>query len=319
MKPRVIGLDAGGTKLLAGVVDDTGAVLHRTVRTWPREATREDVLLRFQTAIAEALREVDGVTAVGVGLPATMDLASGFVAGCRHLPIAGFAFRDWLAGEAGLPVHVDNDATLALLAEHRVGAARGASEALMLTIGTGIGGGLISHGRLLHGAHGAAGEPGHMSIDADGRPCPGDCPGRGCLEAYVSGPELARMGYEYAALADDYNLGRVLAAKGELTAADVVQAARAGDAGAHEALDRMGEKLGVGLAGLMNLLDPEVIVIGGGLGSDAGRLLLDPAERVARARALEPAASSVRIVPAELGEDAGMLGAAMLALEGGAA
>src|SRR5438270_2797830 len=142
MSRRVIGLDAGGTKLLAGVLDDAGTVLNRTIRPWPREANREDVLLRFQTAVAEARREVDGVSAVGVGLPATMDLASGVAAGCRHLPIAGFAFRDWLAGEVGLPVHVDNDATLALLAEHRAGAARGAREALMLTIGTGIGGGL---------------------------------------------------------------------------------------------------------------------------------------------------------------------------------
>jgi glucokinase len=156
-----------------------------------------------------------------------------------------------------------------------------------------------------------------MSIDADGPECPGDCPGRGCLEAYVSGPVLARMGYEYAALADDYNLGRVLAANGELTAADVVQAARAGDPGAREAIDRMGEKLGVGIAGLLNLLDPELVVIGGGLGSDAGALLIEPAERTARARALEPAASAARIVAAELGEDAGMLGAALLASEGG--
>jgi glucokinase len=316
MSPRVIGLDAGGTKLLAGVVDEAGAVLYRTVRTWPREAGREDVLLRFQTAISEAMREVDGITAVGVGLPATMDLASGVAVGCRHLPIAGFAFRDWLRGEVELPVFVDNDATLALLAEHRGGAARGVRDAVLLTVGTGIGGGLMSDGRLVHGAHGAAGEPGHMSIDADGPECPGDCPGRGCLEAYVSGPVLARMGYEYAALADDYNLGRVLAANGELTAADVVQAARSGDPGAREAIDRMGEKLGVGIAGLLNLLDPEVVVIGGGLGSDAGALLIEPAERTARARALEPAASAARIVAAELGEDAGMLGAALLAAEG---
>ncbi|MEA2482897.1 MAG: glucokinase [Thermoleophilaceae bacterium] len=316
MSPRVIGLDAGGTKLLAGVVDEAGAVLYRTVRTWPREAGREDVLLRFQTAISEAMREVDGITAVGVGLPATMDLASGVAVGCRHLPIAGFAFRDWLRGEVELPVFVDNDATLALLAEHRGGAARGVRDAVLLTVGTGIGGGLMSDGRLVRGAHGAAGEPGHMSIDADGPECPGDCPGRGCLEAYVSGPVLARMGYEYAALADDYNLGRVLAANGELTAADVVQAARSGDPGAREAIDRMGEKLGVGIAGLLNLLDPEVVVIGGGLGSDAGALLLEPAERTARARALEPAASAARIVAADLGEDAGMLGAALLAAEG---
>lgn len=315
MKRRVIGLDAGGTKLLAGVVDETGSVLFRTVRTWPREASRDDVLLRFETAINEARRTVDGIDTIGVGLPATMDLDTGVAVGCRHLPIAGFGFRDWLAELTGLSVRVDNDATLALLAESRSGAARGASDAVMLTIGTGIGGGIMSGGRLARGARGAAGEPGHMTIEADGPDCPGDCPNRGCLEAFVSGPALARMGYEYAAMAPDYNLGRVLEANGELTAADVVGAARAGDPGAHEALVRMGDKLGVGLASLLNLLDPDVVIVGGGLGSDAGALLLEPAERVARERALEPAASAARFAVAELGEDAGMLGAGMLALE----
>jgi glucokinase len=295
MSRRVIGLDAGGTKLLAGVVAEDGEVSFRTVRAWPGEAGREDVLLSFLTAVEEARRDAGDVEAIGVGLPGTMDLAAGVAVGCRHLPIAGFEFRDWLAGETGLPVLVDNDATLAMLAEHRRGAARGVLDAVMLTIGTGIGGGILSAGRLLRGTHGAAGEPGHMTIDADGPPCPGDCPGRGCLEAYVSGPVLARMG-------------------GKATAAEVVRAARDGDETASAALDQMGEKLGAGIASLLNLLDPEVVVIGGGLGADAGSLLLEPAERVARERALEPAASGTRMAVAELGEDAGMLGAAMLAL-----
>jgi glucokinase len=293
MSRRVIGLDAGGTKLLAGVVDEAGSVLHRNVHPWPAGASREDVLGLFRAALDEA-GEAD---AIGVGLPATMDIANGVAVGCRHLPIAGFGFRDWLATETGLPVWVDNDATLALLAEARRGAARGASDVVLLTLGTGIGGGIMSGGRLVRGDRGAAGEPGHMTIDADGPPCPGDCPGRGCLEAFVSGPALARMGWP--------------------TAADAIAAARAGDEDARAALEQMGEKLGVGFASLMNLLDPEVIVIGGGFGSDAGPLLLEPAERVARSRALEPAASTVRFVVAELGEDAGMLGAAMLAFAGG--
>jgi glucokinase len=317
MKRRVIGLDAGGTKLLAGVVDEDGRVLFQTFRSWPRETTREDVLLRFQTALQEARRHSDGVEAVGAAIPANVDLASGTAISCRHLPITGFAFRDWLGEVSGLPAYIDNDATAAMLAEHRLGAARGADEAVMLTIGTGIGGGIVSSGRVVRGVHGAAGEPGHMSIDMDGPPCPGDCPGRGCLEVYVSGPALARMGYEYAALGPDYNLGRILAARGELTGADVVQAAKAGDAGAREALQRMGESLGIGIANLLNLLDPEVVVIGGGAGANAGRLLLETAERVARERALEPAASDARIEVAELGEGSAMIGAGLLALAGG--
>src|SRR5947209_5793361 len=242
MSRRLIGLDAGGSKLLAGVVNEAGDVLFRAIHAWPPGAAREDVLTRFRTAIAEATAEVGAVDAIGVGLPATMDIAAGVAVGCRHLPLAGFAFRDWLEAEVQLPVFVDNDATLALLAEHRQGAAQGSLDAVMLTIGTGIGGGIVSSGRLVRGARGSAGEPGHMTIDADGPPCPGDCPGRGCLEAFVSGPALARIGHEYAALAPDYNLGRLLAANGELTAADVVQAARSGDAGAYEGLTAMGEK-----------------------------------------------------------------------------
>src|SRR3954447_7438694 len=312
MSRRVIGLDAGGTKLLAGVIDEAGSVLHRSVHPWPQGVSREDVLRLFR----EALEEAGDADAIGVGLPATMDIANGIAVGCRHLPIEGFGFRDWLATETGLPVWVDNDATLALLAEAKRGAARHATDAVLLTIGTGIGGRIMSGGRLVRGDRGAAGEPGHMTIDADGPPCPGNCPNRGCLEAFVSGPALARMGYEYAAKGPDYNLGRMLADAGVLTGADVVHAARAGDPGAYEALTRMGTSLGVGLASLMNLLDPEVIVIGGGLGSDAGPLLLEPAERIARSRALEPAASTVRFAVAELGEDAGMLGAAILAFEG---
>jgi glucokinase len=317
MKRRVIGLDAGGTKLLAGVVDEDGQVLHRTYRSWPTGATRDDVLVRFETAIQELRSRVEAVDAIGAGIPANVDVATGLAVSSRHLPLAGFAFRDWLAEATGLPAFVDNDATLAMLAEHRLGGARGAGDAVLLTIGTGIGGGLVSGGRLVRGAHGAAGEPGHMTIDADGPPCPGDCPGRGCLEAYVSGPALAALGYDYARRGPDYNLGRILAANGVLTAADVIQSARSGDAGAYEALTRMGAKLGAGIASLLNLLDPEVVVIGGGVGVDAGVNLLDTAAQVARERALEPAASAARIEVAALGEDAGMIGAALLALGGG--
>lgn len=315
MSRRVIGIDAGGSKLLAGVVDEQGDVLFRTLRAWPSERTREAVLAEFAAVVAEARAQDDSVDAIGCGIPATVDVSTGATSACAHLPLAGFGFGEWLAAESGLPSFVANDATVAMLAEHRRGGARGTLDAVLLTIGTGIGGGIVSRGHIVHGASGAAGEPGHMTIDADGPPCPGDCPGRGCLEAYVSGPALAALGLDYAARADDYNLGRTLAAKGELTAADVIDAARAGDPGAHEALQRVGQKLGAGIASLLNLLEPEVVLIGGGMGAHAGALLLEPAERTARERALEPAASQARIELAELGADAGMLGAALFALE----
>jgi glucokinase len=317
MKRRVVALDAGGTKLLWGVVDEDLEVHHRVVAQWPEPRTREGVLKLMLDAVEDARSVAPDVDGIGAGIPSTVDQKTGVSVGSVHLPLADFPFRDWLEEESGLPVYVDNDVNLAILGEHRAGAAKGSSDAVMLTLGTGIGGGVISGGRLIRGASGAATEPGHMTIEADGLPCPGNCPGRGCLEAYVSGPALARMGQEYAALAPDHNLGRMLAEKGQLTGADVVEAARAGDPGAREAFERMGAKLGAGIANLLNIFDPDVLIVGGGLGANAGELLLEPARRVARSRALKPAATRTQIVPAHFKEDAGKIGGALLALQRG--
>jgi glucokinase len=317
MKRRVIALDAGGTKLLWGVVDEDLEVHHRVMAHWPEPRTREGVLNLMLDAVREAQEIAPDVDGIGAGIPSTVDQKTGVSVGCVHLPLADFPFRDWLEEESGLPVYVDNDVNLAILGEYRAGAARNTSDAVMLTIGTGIGGGVIAGGRLIRGSSGAATEPGHMTIEADGLPCPGNCPGRGCLEAYVSGPALARMGVEYASLAPDYQLGRMLAEKGELTSADVVQAARAGDAGARQALQRMGARLGAGIANLLNIFDPEVVIVGGGLGANAGELLLEPARSTARARALNPAAARAQIVPAHFKEDAGKIGGALIALQRG--
>jgi glucokinase len=317
MPRRVIALDAGGTKLLWGVVDENLGVHHRVTAEWPEPRTREAVLELMLAAVADARTVAPDVDAIGAGIPSTVDWVSGVSIGCVHLPLSDFPFRDWLAGASGLPVFVDNDVNLAMLGEHRAGAAQGATDALLLTIGTGIGGGAITEGRLMRGATGAATEPGHMTIDADGPPCPGNCPSRGCLEAFVSGPALARMGEEYARSAPDCQLGRMLVERGRLTGADVVQAAEAGDPGAREALDRMGNKLGAGIASLLNIFDPDVVIIGGGLGSGAGDLLLEPARHVAAERALRPAAERARIVPAHFREDAGKIGGALLALARG--
>jgi glucokinase len=317
MKRRVIALDAGGTKLLWGVVDEDLHVHHRVTSHWPEPRTREAVLDLMLKAIEDARSVAPDAEGIGAGIPSTVDRKTGVSVGCVHLPLADFPFRDWLTESTGLPAYVDNDVNLAMAAEHRAGAARDTSDALMLTIGTGIGGGVISGGRLVRGASGAATEPGHMSIDADGPPCQGNCPGRGCLETFVSGPALARMGREYAALAPGGSLARTLAEKAELTAADVVVAARSGDAGANEALQRMGAKLGAGIASLLNIFDPDVVIVGGGLGANAGELLLEPARRVARERALQPGAARARIILPHFREDAGKIGGALLALEHG--
>jgi glucokinase len=211
-------------------------------------------------------------------------------------------------------VAVDNDANAALLAEHRVGAAAGARQALLVTLGTGIGGAALVDGELLRGAHGAAGELGHVVVDADGPPCPGNCPNRGCLEAMASGTALARAGERAAERWPESGPARELARGRELTGALVTELAHDGDAAAVEAVAEVGRWLGVGLSGLVNVFDPEVVVVGGGV-VRAGDLLLDPAREELAARALPPIAESVRVVPAALGEESGMVGAALLAWE----
>lgn len=309
----VIGVDLGGTKLLAGAVDAALDVHHRTQRT-VTSLSREALLSAATEAVQEASDAVGGASAVGFGIPSLMDRERGVAVSTVHLPIVDMPFRDLMAERLAMPVVVDNDANCAMLAEHRFGAARGADNAILLTIGTGIGGGLVIDGRLVRGATGAAGEPGHMSINAEGPECHGDCPNRGCLEAYVSGTALGAEGERVARANPDSALGAAAAAGRPITGALVTELAFDGDPAAVEAVHRMGEHLGVGLAGLVNLLNPEIIVVGGGVIA-AGELLLRPARSMVAERALTPSRDVVRIVPARFGAESGMLGAAILAME----
>lgn len=308
----VIGVDLGGTKLLAGVVDGDLAVHHRAFRPAPTEAVLdalEDVA-RELIEVAEA-----PITAVGMGIPSLMDAVTGAALWTNHLDLEGIAVADLMTERLGLPVAVDNDANVAMLAEHRAGAARGARHAVMLTVGTGIGGAAIVDGRLLRGARGAAGEWGHLVVELDGPPCPGNCPGRGCLEAVASGLALALEGTAAAQANPDSALGAAHRAGRAITGALVCELAHDGDAAAREAIEVVGRRLGAGLASIANALDPEVIVIGGGVIA-AGELLLAPARAELAARALPPVARAVRVEPARFGAESGMLGAALLARAG---
>ena len=308
---HVIGVDLGGTKLLAGVVGADLVVRHRAVRPTPAEGAIE-LLAEVVSELADA---ADGdVAAVGIGMPSLVDSARNEVVWTNHLALAMTPVRDLISERLGLPVAIDNDGNAALLAEHRFGAARGAEHALMLTLGTGIGGAILVDGEIVRGAHGGAGEFGHMIVDPDGPECPGNCPGRGCLEALASGTALARLGERAALEAPESALGRQLAEGRPITGALVTELAHDGDGFALEALAVVGYWLGLGLSGLANIFDPDVIVIGGGVGS-AGDLLLEPARAQIAARALPPVAASVRVEPARFGEEAGMLGAALLAWE----
>jgi glucokinase len=261
--------------------------------------------------VGEARTARPAAAAVGLGIPATIDHDRGVAVSAVNLPIKDLAVRDLATERVGLPVFVDNDANLAALAEHLYGAARGADNAVMLTIGTGIGGGLILGGRLYRGATGAAAELGHTVIEMDGLACQGSCPGRGCVETYASGTALGREARAAAEREPGSALGAMLADGGEVDGRAATDAALAGDAVAKGVFELVGTRLGVALASFANIFDPDVIVIGGGVIA-AGDLLLEPAREELARRALPPM-NGTPVRAAELGEDAGMIGAAAMA------
>jgi glucokinase len=310
---RVIGIDAGGTKLLGGVVDEGLVVHHRVHRTW-RGADRAETLDIIVGSVEEVRAAAPDVVAVGFGIPALVEWETGVARWSTHLPLADVQFRDVMSERLGLPVVVDNDANAALLAEARFGAARGASHAVLVALGTGIGSGLLLDGRIYRGARGLGAELGHMVIDLHGPDCQGNCPGRGCLEVMASGSTIGREGRAAAAAHPESALGRRVAAEQEITGGIVTELAHAGDEAAESVLAQIGRRLGYGLVGVVNVFNPELIVIGGGAIA-AGELLLGPAREVVAERALPPAREMVSIVPAEFGDESGMLGAALLALD----
>jgi glucokinase len=198
-------------------------------------------------AVSEARAATAEVTAVGFGIPALLDFAAGVAVSSVHLPLGGLPFRDVMAERLGLPVFVDNDANLAALAEQRVGAARGAQNVVMLTLGTGIGSGIVLDGRVFRGSRGAGAEIGHMTIDHHGPPCQGTCPGRGCLEVMASGTAIAREGTDAGRRDPESALGRAVAQRGMLTGEEVTELALSGDEPARSVMAAIGRSLGAGL------------------------------------------------------------------------
>ena len=255
------------------------------------------------------------VDAVGFGLPALIDRRTGQVAVGVHTPLVDIAFADVMAERLGLPVFVDNDGNNAALAEHRAGAARGVSDAIVLTLGTGIAGGLILDGRLYRGSRGGAGEIGHMEIELDGPLCKDNCPGRGCAELFASGPALVREATRLAAERPQSGLARAIADGRELVGPLVTELAHDGDEAAIEAVELIGARLGVIITNVVNIFNPEMVVIGGGVIA-AGELLLAPARTVVTERTFAFLHEDLRIVPARFGVEAGMVGAAALAYDG---
>ncbi len=306
---ETIGVDLGGTKMLVGVLDGT------EVRWESREASTgqsEDELVELLVReVGEAREARPEASAVGLGIPATIDHDRGVAVAAVNLPLTDVPLRDLVSERVGLPVFVDNDANVAALAEYLFGAAQGKPNTVMLTVGTGIGGGLILGGEVYRGATGAGAELGHTVIQADGPPCQGNCPNHGCVEALASGTALGREGRAAAESAPDSALGELLAAGEEVDGTAVTEAALAGDETAIGVFELIGSRLGVACSSFANVFQPDAIVVGGGVIA-AGDLLLEPARRELRARALNPM-NRTPILEATLGNDAGMIGAAALA------
>lgn len=307
-----IGVDIGGTKIAAGVVDDVGIIVERVLRETP--ATDVEAI---EDATADAISELAGsheVAAVGVAAAGFIDATRSTVVYAPNLAWRDEPLRADLERATGMRILVENDANAAAWGEFRHGAGRNVDDMLLLTVGTGLGGGIVLHGNMLRGAVGFAAEVGHMRVVPGGHRC--GCGNRGCLEQYASGQALVREARELAA-SDTPMAARLLELAGgkakKITGPHVTQAAQEGDAASVELLADLGTWLGEGIASLVAVLDPAVIVVGGGV-SAAGDLLLEPArvafrrQLIARGHRPEPP-----IVPATLGNDAGMIGVADLA------
>ena len=291
---RVIGVDLGGTKILAGVVERDGTVGHR--REHPTAVASTDELLAGLDAAVEELL-ADDVAALGFGIPSPVDQRTGRAAQAVNIPLdASIDFRARMAKRFGLPVGIENDANAAAYAEFHFGAGREAQTMVMLTLGTGCGGGAVLDGQLYRGWA----EFGHMVIVYDGLPCQGTCTGRGHLEPYVTGTAATKLAQaEFGPAVDAHRLVR-LAAEGEQRAVEI--------------LDGIGRHLGAGIGSLVNIFNPDLVVIGGGFAA-AGDFVLDPAREVVRREALAGAGERVRIVRAELGTAAGLIGAGLVAFD----
>jgi glucokinase len=308
---RVIAVDLGGTKLLAGLVGRDGVVVKRTVAE-TETANEEKLLAQLDRAIDEHLEA--GAVGIGIGVPSLVDQRSGLAVSSVNVPIQGVELREHLRARFDLPMGIDNDANAAALAEHVLGAGRGVRHMVMLTLGTGVGGGLILNGELYRGAYGTAAELGHVTLDLDGPVCQGTCPGIGHLEALASGRAADALARRVAEERPDGDLGRAAAAGRAVDARLAVELARQAEGDAREVLRQIGRNLGFGIANYVNIFNPELVVLGGGF-ARAAELIVDPALEVVRERALEPSRSTVRIALAILGVEAGLIGAGLVGFE----
>jgi glucokinase len=312
-EPHAIGLDIGGTKIAAGVVTIAGHVLSRTRVPTPPGDDEAGTVAAMVKVVDQLRARHPEVAAVGVGAAGLVEWPRGLIRWAPHNSYRRLDLRRLLHEQTGLPTTVDNDANAAAWAEARFGAGAGSDDLVLVAVGTGIGGGLVLAGSVYRGSSGLGAEVGHMVVDPDGAACA--CGSRGCLEAMASGSALGRDGRAAAEADPGGRLATLAGGAERVTGETVFRAAQQGDPTARSLFERTGFWLGVGLASLVTIFDPDVVVIGGGLAT-TGELLLAPAraslERYVFGRAhrdLPP------VAPARLGSDAGLVGAATLAMQ----
>ena len=313
----IVGVDIGGTNIVVGTAREDGVEVHgvRTVPTRPEEGPQA-VIARIASLVEESarttLRETgrsrDAIVGVGIGSPGPLDRSRGVVLLTPNLGWHDLPLRDLVSEAVGLPATLDNDANCAIFGEWWVGAAKGSRYVVGLTIGTGIGGGIVEDGRLYHGTSDIAGEIGHMTIDSTGRRC--KCGNYGCLEAYASGPAIAARAVEGIEAGAESSLPELVGGDlSRVTAQLVYLAAQQEDEYASEVVRETAKFLGAGVANLVNIFNPDVVVLVGGV-TLAGDRLFVPLRSEVKRRAFKPAVERCRILPGALPGTAGVLGAA---------
>ena len=305
----VLGVDVGGTKIAVAGVTGVRAVHgleHPTVTD-----SSEALLDGLEVTVRRVMEQTGEPEAIGVGVPSQIDYRTGTVETSVNIPLSGVPLREELGKRFNVPVFVDNDANCAALAEAHI---VGEHNLVMLTLGTGVGGGVVTRGLTFRGANGLGAELGHFTLNPDGPPCPGSCPNRGCIEAYCSGQALERDATELAQDKPGSRLSELIGEDGKLSGHELVAAAEEGDPDAMLVFDNFARMLGVAIAGYINVFEPDRLAIGGGV-SRSSHLFLERAEREAGARALPALFRRVKVALAEGGADAGVIGAGILAAQ----
>jgi len=306
----------GGTKIRAAIVSSKGQMIARKYCLTLADEGQQSVINRIFSAIDHLLSqrniESSKLDSISIAAAGAIDFDRGVITASPNLPgWYDVPLRAMVREKYGVNTFLINDAGAAALGEHRFGAGKGVDNLILLTLGTGIGGGIIINGKLYTGRHGSAGEIGHMTIDVNGPKC--NCGNVGCWETLASGTAMAREAIRRVSQGEKSSLTEIVGGKiGNITAEEVSLAAQGGDSLALEVISKVASYLGVGMVNLVNIFDPEMIIVGGGM-SKMGDLLLEPARQVVRERAFTLSAQAVRIVTAQLGDDAGVLGAAVFA------